>query len=280
LTWGRRGLTDGRFYKPRAVAIDARDQLYIVDMSGRIQVFTPDGEYLRSWKTPAIETGKPCGLVIDRQGHLLVADTHYFQVLFYTTAGTSLPGRTIGGHFGHEPGQFGFVTDVVQDSAGQYYVSEYGEYDRIQKFDAGGQFLTQWGGHGSAPGEFIQPRGLAIDRHDHVWVADACNHRVQVFDARGETPRLVRSWGRQGSDLGQLRYPYGIALDDQGHVYISEFGNSRVQKFTADGQSLGSWGKPGRRDGELYQPWDLVIDSRGRVHVLDTYNHRVQRIRL
>jgi DNA-binding beta-propeller fold protein YncE len=273
-------LSEGRFYKPRAMAIDAQDQLYIVDMTGRIQVFTREGQFLRGWRTPEVETGKPCGLTIDRDGHLVVADTHYFRVLFYDTSGTLLEHRTIGGQAGREPGQFGFVTDVVQDSARNYYVAEYGSCDRIQKFDAQGQFVMQWGSHGRRPGEFIQPRGLAIDEQDRIWVADACNHRIQVFDARREPAKLVLCWGEAGSAAGQLRYPYGITLDENGHVYVCEFGNSRVQKFTRQGEIVGAWGEPGRREGQLNQPWDLVRDTQGRIHVLDTYNHRVQRIRL
>jgi len=31
--WGRKGLDDGRFIKPRAISIDTSDQLYIVDMT-------------------------------------------------------------------------------------------------------------------------------------------------------------------------------------------------------------------------------------------------------
>ena len=45
------------------------------------------------------------------------------------------------------------VTDVVQDSQGYYYVAEKGEYDRIQKFSPEGDFILQWGGHGTEPGQ-------------------------------------------------------------------------------------------------------------------------------
>jgi hypothetical protein len=37
--WGKLGISNGRFSKPRAIAIDDKDQLYIVDMTARIQVF-------------------------------------------------------------------------------------------------------------------------------------------------------------------------------------------------------------------------------------------------
>ena len=278
--WGRRGSSDGRLQKPRAMAIDQRDQVYIVDMTARIQVFTGDGQFLRGWQTPQFANGKPSGLSVDRDGNLLVADTHYFRVLVYTPQGELLSHRTIGGVPGQAPGQFGFVTDAERDSQGNLYVSEYGEYDRIQKFSPAGEFLFQWGGHGSGPCQFLRPQNLAVDEQDRIWVADACNHRIEVFDARRAPVRLVRSWGKRGRLAGQLCYPYDLVLDGQGHVYVCEFGNHRVQKFTLEGRSLGSWGKVGRRPGELFNPWALARDSRGRIYVLDTYNHRVQRIYL
>ncbi len=280
LTWGRRGISDGRLQKPRAIAIDDQDRLFIVDMTGRIQVFDRNGEFSHSWSTPAIENGKPSGLSIDLDGNVLVADTHYYRLLVYTPEGKMLKEKTIGGTHGNQPGEFGFVTDVVQDSKGNYYIAEYGEYDRIQKFSPEGEFILQWGSHGDEIGQFIRPQNLEIDDQDHLWVVDACNHRVQVFDATGEQAELVRSWGVHGREPGQLNYPYDLTLDDDGHVYICEFGNHRVQKFKTDGTVLRSWGTNGRRDGEVNQPWGLVIDSKNRIHLLDTGNHRVHRIRM
>ena len=271
--WGRRGVSDGRFQKPRAMAIDADDRIYIVDMTARIQVFTPDGEFLRGWSTPTHEAGRPTGLSIDRQGRLLVADTHYYRVLIYSPEGRLL--KTLGGVQGQKPGQFGLVTDAVQDSQGNYYVAEYGEFDRIQKFDSTGRFLLEWGGHGSEPGRFLRPQNLAIDQDDRIWVADACNHRIQVFDPQG---KLLFYFGEQGSGPGQLYYPYDLAFGDDGTLYVCEYGNHRIQKFTRDGRSLGCWGAAGRQPGQLHNPWALVRDRRGRIHVLDTHNHRVQRI--
>ena len=275
LVWGRRGISDGRLQKPRAMAIDDADNLYIVDMTARIQVFTADGEFIRSWQTPVHENGRPTGLSIDRQGRVLVADTHYFRVLIYSRVGELL--EQIGGTEGPGPGEFGFVTDVVDDRFGNLYVSEYGEYDRIQKLAPDGTFLMQWGGHGSEPGQFLRPQHLEIDEQDHMWVCDACNHRIQVFDLEGN---LLDVWGTAGSEPGQLYYPYALVFDDQQNVYICEYGNHRVQKFTRSGQPLGCWGSEGRAAGELYNPWALVRDHKGRIHVLDTNNHRVERVRM
>jgi len=271
--WGQRGLSYGRLQKPRALAIDARDEIYIVDMTARIQVFNPDGKFLRGWQTPVHENGRPTGLGIDREGRVLVADTHYYQVLIYTREGQLV--QKIGGQMGEQRGQFGLVTDVVQDKDGNYYISEYGEWDRIQKFTRDGKFLDQWGGHGSEPGQFLRPQNLEIDEDENIWVADACNHRIQVFNKHGQ---LLKLWGEPGSGPGQLSYPYDIDLDGAGHIYICEYGNHRVQKFTTEGKSLGCWGEAGRGPSQLFNPWGVVRDQQGRLHVLDTNNHRVQRI--
>lgn len=285
--WGRAGSAPGRLFRPRAIAIDRDDLLYIVDMTPQIQVFTGDGQLVRGWQTPHFERGRPSGLSFDNAGNLLVCDTHYFRVLAYTPEGELLEKQILGGTCGNADGEFQFVTDAAQDKAGNYYVAQFGEYDRIQKFSADRKFLLSWGEHGHELGQFLRPQKIVIDNGGLVWVTDACNHRVQVFDASGSHAKLVKSWGQQGNGPGQLNFPYDILLDDAalagqsgGFVYLCEFGNHRVQKFTLNGSYVGSFGKNGRREGELDQPWGIARDSQGRMFVLDTYNHRVQRFRL
>lgn len=278
--WGVRGSMPGRLQKPRAIAIDKNDHLYIVDITPRIQVFDTSGNFLRGWQTPEFANGKPSGLAFDHAGNLLVADTHYFRILTYTPDGKLLDAETIGGVCGGGPGEFSFVTDCVQDSQGNFYVSAYGEFDKIQKFSPERKYLLEWGGHGTEPGSFMRPQKMAIDSHDHLWVADACNHRVQIFDATGTQAKLVKTWGSEGTEPGKLRYPYDIWLDGKGHVYLCEFGNHRVSKFSEEGEFIGSWGQNGRKPGELDQPWGMVQDSQGNCYVLDTYNHRVQQFLL
>ena len=91
-----------------------------------------------------------------------MADTHYYRVLVYSPEGKLLD--TLGGKLGQKPGEFGFVTSAVQDRQGNYYVSEYGDYDRIQKFSPQRRFIRQWGGHGAEPGQFIRPSNWSSTR--------------------------------------------------------------------------------------------------------------------
>ncbi len=273
--WGERGVAPGRLQKPRAMCIDDDDLLYLVDITARIQVFDRDGEFLRGWRTPESKNGRPTGMsIID--GKLFVADTHYFRVLVYTLDGQPLDNESFGEQ-GQQPGNLGWTTDVVQDSNGYLYVSEYGQHDRIQKFARDGTFILQWGTHGTAPGQFLRPQNMHVDKLDRIWVCDAGNHRLQVFDTEGQ---FLFEWGGEGIELGKLSYPYCMCFDRQENVVVCEYGNSRVQKFDQQGNSLAIWGGQGRQPGQLHNPWAIVQDSRGKTFVLDSYNHRVQRFQI
>jgi DNA-binding beta-propeller fold protein YncE len=263
-------------HKPRAAAFDAHDHLFLADLTDRIQVFDRDGNYLRGWPTPDFNVDGPSGLTIDRLGRLLVADTHLYRVLVYSESGEVL--FQIGdGVQGTTPGRFGYPTDVVIDRAGNFYVAEYGDNDRIQVFSPEGKWLRQWGGHGYEPGEFLKPRALAIDEQDRLFVADSCNHRIQVFNTQG---KLLNSWGSRGDQPGQMSYPYDLTIGPDHCLYVCEYGNHRVQKFSLDGTPVALWGTAGRGPGQLYNPYALAVDSRGAVSVIDSNNHRVQRFRL
>jgi hypothetical protein len=276
LVWGKRGVVNGDLVKPRAAAIDSQDRLYLVDWTARIQVFDRDGKYLGpTWTPPDYRNGRPSGLSIDRDGNLLVSDSHYHCLRIYSPEGKLL--RTLGGEGGTKPGQLGYVSDAVQDQDGFFYVGEFGDNQRISKFNNEGKFLHCWGAPGSEPGQFARIRALALGPDGNLYVADAGNHRIQVFTRTGD---LVRVWGTPGSEPGELSYPHDLAFSSgrQPFLYVVERGNHRVQKFTPEGKSLGCWGGPGREPGRLCGPWALVVDSRGRVHVVDSENDRVQRI--
>jgi sugar lactone lactonase YvrE len=274
VVWGQRGTQPGDLVRPRAAAIDAQDRLYIVDFTARIQVFDRDGNFIGPcWFTPMHAEDGPSGLSIDRDGNLLVSDTHYYCLRIFSPEGKEL--RTFAYNSGSKPGEFGFVNDAVQDADGYFYVGEDGENSRITKLDKDGKFVKCWGSAGTEPTEFGRIRSIELGPDGNLYVVDATNHRILIYSRDGQ---LLRYWGRPGTEPGELSYPHDLAFGKHGELYVVERGNHRVQKFTPDGVSLGCWGSPGRGPGQLNEPWALVVDSRGRVHVIDTENHRVQRI--
>src|SRR3954447_22560352 len=78
LVWGRKGVRDGDLVRPRACVIDHNDRLFIVDFTARIQAYDLDGKHLGlTWSTPDYRKGRPSGLSRDRDGNLIVSDSHY-----------------------------------------------------------------------------------------------------------------------------------------------------------------------------------------------------------
>jgi DNA-binding beta-propeller fold protein YncE len=276
LIWGKRGRMDGDVVKPRAIAIGPGDRVYLVDMTARIQAFDRDGHLLApSWTTPDYRNGRPSGLSVDGDGNLVVSDSHYHCVRIYAPTGELL--RTVGGTAGTGEGELSYISDAVRDVEGSFYIAEFGDTQRISKFDAAGKFVSCWGAPGSEPGQFARIRALAFGPDGYLYAADACNHRIQVFTTDGT---LVRIFGQAGTATGELSYPYDLAFSQGSnpHLYVIEYGNNRVQKFTLQGEPLGCWGGPGREPGRLASPWALAVDSRGRVLVVDSENDRIQRI--
>src|SRR5260370_3810107 len=160
----------------------------MVDVIALIKVFDRDGNFLgRSWTAPDYRNGGPSGLSIDTDGNLLVSDSHYHCLRIYPPEGKEL--RCIGGRAGTEPGDLGYVSDVVQDSDGFYYVAEFGENQRISKFDKDGQFVKCWGSPGTEPGQFARIRAMVLGPDGNLYLADACNHRIQVLSPDGQLVR-------------------------------------------------------------------------------------------
>jgi DNA-binding beta-propeller fold protein YncE len=274
-TFGGRGEGDGRFTHPRVLDV-LGDELFVIDMTARVQVFTLDGRFKRFWHMPDRAAGKPTGMGIAPDGRLFVADTHYGRVIVFDREGRELARF---GSPGEALGQFIFPSDVAFDSAGRVYVSEFGN-NRVTQFAPDLTPIRSWGGTGEAPGEFQRAAALLVDGEDHVWVADAANHRLCLFDTSGQLLRII---GHHGTAPGELKYPYDLTLDPDGrHVVAVEFGNHRIQRFTLDGRSAGTWGVQGRTTGALLSPWACRSVLRGgevRVFVADRDNDRVVEVR-
>ena len=270
---GTRGTGAGELNKPRSVAVDKADHLYVVDMTGRVQKFSSDGRYLLSWQMPQTDLGKPKGMCCDQAGDIVVIEPHYQRVNHFTTEG-KLTAQW--GQHGTNAGEFSMPRAVTVNSRGQIFVSEYGLADRVQAFSASEKkWLASFGRAGTSPGEFSRPEGLGIGPDDRIHVADSCNHRVQIFSPDG---KWLMSYGRAGTGLGELSYPYDVAVDVEGRQYVCEFGNSRIQVFDAQNRPLEVLGGAGNAAGRFNNPWSVALDSHGNLYVADAGNHRVQKL--
>ena len=217
------------FVRIIGLAMDDNDRLFVSDPGLRhILVFDKDHKPEEVITDGMVDPG---GLAIDtRNRFLYVADVELDQVLVYDADTFKLIrkiGTTGKKHELTSPGDFSKPAGVAVDAEGNLYVAD--TYNnRIEIFDADGQFVSTFGKAGDGPGYFGRPKGVAIDGDGHVWVADGMQDRVQVFTKDGQ---LLISLGGHGLLPGQFQGLTGIAIDKQNRVFTSEIYPGRLQQF-------------------------------------------------
>ncbi len=101
--------------------------------------------------------------------------------------------------------------------------------DRVEIFDADGNFISTFGKNGDGPGCFARPKGIAVDSDGHIWVADEMTDRLQVFNREG---RLLTFIGLGHGEMpGQFKALVGVAVDKQNRVFTTEQYPGRMQEF-------------------------------------------------
>jgi hypothetical protein len=144
---------------------------------------------------------------------------------------------------------------------GDVYVTDIGNA-RVKVWAADGTFLRQFGAAGSGPGQFSNPRGIALDGLGNVYVADVGNGRVQKFTTDGTFVATIGAPYEFGS-------PFGVGVDPDGNLWVGDQAGGVVRKLTPTGTVLLTL--PG-----FGQPVDLDFDSGGRVHILNFNDNRVR----
>ena len=252
---------------PRAVTTAPDDTLYLLDNAGRVLVFDKDGDPIRQWNMPESDVGNPEGICVLSNGQIAVADTHYHRVVVFDSSGTVV--RMVGQE-GQKDGDFYWPVAVVEDDQGNLFVSEYGGANRVQKFTKDWQHLLTFGNIGDQPGEFQRPSGMAW-HEDQLYIVDAFNDRIQVFDGQGHFLKVL---GMQ-DETSRLHYPYDIALGPGKDLWVVEYGAGRISRFSLKGELLGRFGSTGSGPNQFGTPWGLAVDSNRRIWVADTRNHRL-----
>ena len=212
------------------LAIDDDDRLFVSDgKMHRVLIFSPKREVEGQVTEGLID---PNGVAIDAENRLLyVVDTQQDQVLVYDADSLKLLRRIgTGGknHFLTTPGDFGAPQGIALDSDGNVYVTDTLN-NRVEIFDADGNFVSLFGKHGDGPGTFARPKGIAVDSDGHIWLADEMQDRLQVFNREGQ---LLTYIGTDHGNLpGQFKALLGVAIDKQNRVFTTEEYPGRVQEF-------------------------------------------------
>src|SRR6188768_2890751 len=139
--------------------------------------------------------------------------------------------------------------------------------------DKGFTFVNMWGSFGKGNGRFDGQNDVDA-LNGRVYVADYANHRIQVFDTKGN---YLTKWGTYGEENGQIHKASALSIVPSGKIYLSDQFNYRIQEFTANGTFVTTWGTNGEADGQFLHPHVPAVDSEGNVYVSDRDLANVQK---
>lgn len=131
-----------------------------------------------------------------------------------------------------------------------------------------------WGTLGSGNGQFDRPCDVVVSDVGEVFVADADNDRIQVFDVNGG---YLRQFGSLGSGNGEFNISCtGAALAiGGGELFVADNNNARVQVVDLDGNYLRQWGSSGSANGQFDGLHGLDYNN-GHVYTAEWSGERVQ----
>jgi 6-bladed beta-propeller len=182
--------------------------------------------------------------------------------------GSGLPGSS-----------FNRPTDVAWDRAGNIYIADgIGNTNRVAKFDKDGRFIRQWGSTGSENGQFTGVKSLAVDAQGNVYVADAGNKRIQVFDGDGN---FKSQFGNVGTPLTMC-----MTTGSTQYLYISHSGDpdgmedAAIYKVALDGRVVGKFGSAGKLPKQFGLANSIDCRNENELLVGEMTNWRVQKVTL
>ena len=310
-SWGAGGSEDGNFNGAIAICRTPDNKIAVLERDGerRIQIFEPEGTFLRKFSTD----WSPHGLETDSAGNFYVTARDWAGFSVFNSQGTrtAVYGQNGGGSGNGQFNPFGlavgngkvFACDwdnhriavfstagtwiknfgsygsrilatpygVAVDSLGNIYVSGH-HNSEVFKYDKDYKYVKRFGSYGEGDGQFRHPCSIAVGPNDRLYVVDHHNHRVEIFDLDGN---FIGKFGGNGNGDGQFSWPWGVAVSAN-RVYVADRNNSRVQIFDLNGNFIKKFGGYGNFGGQFIQPWGIAIKRNGDLAVCDPNNGRIQ----
>jgi streptogramin lyase len=164
---------------------------------------------------------------------------------------------------------FGLLGDLTTDAQGNIYLADWLKC-RVEKISPTGHLLRAFGSfsgcaHSDAP---QGPYGVALDKHENLWVSDAGTGQVMEFSPTG---KILTRWSANINITS-------IAVSPRGQIVLSDVGDHGIVFFTKRGKKLRAIGSLGLGPGQFANYlFTLAYDRHGNLYVADHTGDRIQK---
>lgn len=197
----------GQLKLPINCFVDEQGKLYVSDVNRRqIVVFDEEGKYINAFGDK--ENYKPTDVFV-YDGKIWVCNLENQKIQVYDEKSYnflySIPDtdQKNSGYL-YQPTNIFLAND-------QLYVSDFGDFE-VKKYSLDGKFIGSVGGFGRGLGQFVRPKGIAVDRDSNLYVVDAGFDNAQIFNDQGE---LLMFFGGADNRQGSMDLPAGIAITEE-----------------------------------------------------------------
>ncbi|MBN8701665.1 MAG: hypothetical protein J0M08_01240 [Bacteroidetes bacterium] len=261
---GDGGLAEkAEIWGPRAIAIDAQDNIYFADGSNHV---------VRK---------------IDAKG------------IITTVAGSGNRGYSGDGGLSVKA-SLDVPVGIALDAVGNLYIAE-NVNNRVRKVDTQGVITTLAGdgeqsfagdGGPAAISRLFSPGGVATSTDGTIYIADSWNKRIRKIDKGGVITTYAgnpdtQKWGHGGNAIDAALANPELLLIYKNDIYFTAVGSHAIRKIDSNGiihlVAGTAQDSSGYRDGALEAslfnaPKGLAFDNAGNLFVADTYNNCIRKI--
>jgi len=251
--FGGKGSGNGQLKYPTAITTNIEGNIIVAEYGNhRIQVFDPDGQYLRKFGTRGSGDGRfyyVHGLAADSEGHIIIADESNNRIQVFNSEGGFL--RKFGTQ-GHGDGQFASPHKVAVDRHRNIFVTDRTTL-RVQMFNSQGEFLA------SFPTKFV-PANLAVDSEGNIFISNPGNSLVHVLDSKGQLMM----------EFGPGHNPAFLTVDSEDNVIVSDI-TQAVHVYDPNGVFATKFVSEA---GKFIN--GIAVNRKGNIFLMDHNNHAIR----
>lgn len=146
-------------------------------------------------------------------------------------------------------------------------------------FSTAQQFVEhfRFGERGQAPGQFNEPRAIALADDGTLFVVDSQNNRIQLFTMQG---KFLKSVGGFGFAPDQFDLPTDIWVKAILNIYVSDYNNRRLQRYDRNMNYLAqltsnpNWPE----EFQFAEVLSCAVNSQNDLFILDRQENKVVKI--